>query len=680
MARPIMHRLVRVLLASSTLLLLPAPRALAQEPSPVALRLSFQTPWNSPDQTQLDLRFTAQNTGSTPIEDLSIGLALYGRVITRTQYEQSLVTDPSPAIIIDAETLPREGQIAAGETRAFEVVLDLTFPGIDPSQSGIYPLKLDLRSHGVPVVALRSPVIFLVRQPEVPIRLAWTFVLSEPIAFGPDGVFTSTVLESSLEPGGRLAGQLRALSLLIEDPSDVPVDVVVSPVLLTQLGRMRAGYTVLENGRSRTVEQGKAGSALAADALAQLARIAAAPGVELSAMPFSGPQLPSLVAGGLSRDLNVQLDRGTQVAASFLKVNPSPAILRPPRSAIDDATLSDLTARGVSVLMLDAGSVATTPDPLGFALPPAATVGSPARPAVAIVPDQSVAALIAQPFVFDDPVRGAQAALGELAIIWQERPSDVRGMAVTLSEALRLPGGFYAAFARDVASAPWLRPTRATELAADFPPPGLPSPLAAPSVSRFSDTYVDELKQARRRIDIYRSMVVDQSTDPDRLDTYLLLAESSDFLISPTAGLAFIRAVRDQLSAVFGAVRPDTGQVVTLTARSGSRIPVHVTNEGDRALRVKVQLVSQHLLSSPSDTVVLEPSATRTLFFDVDLKTNGRFPVQVQVESPSGRVIGESTLIVRSTRYNRIALVITIGAALVLLLAWARRFLPRRTS
>ena len=37
-----MHRLVSFLLASSTLLVLPAPRALAQEPSPVALRLSFQ--------------------------------------------------------------------------------------------------------------------------------------------------------------------------------------------------------------------------------------------------------------------------------------------------------------------------------------------------------------------------------------------------------------------------------------------------------------------------------------------------------------------------------------------------------------------------------------------------------------------------------------------------------------
>jgi hypothetical protein len=35
--------------------------------------------------------------------------------------------------------------------------------------------------------------------------------------------------------------------------------------------------------------------------------------------------------------------------------------------------------------------------------------------------------------------------------------------------------------------------------------------------------------------------------------------------------------------------------------------------------------------------------------------------------------------VIRSTVYNRIALVITIAAALVLLALWARRFIPRRT-
>jgi hypothetical protein len=47
--------------------------------------------------------------------------------------------------------------------------------------------------------------------------------------------------------------------------------------------------------------------------------------------------------------------------------------------------------------------------------------------------------------------------------------------------------------------------------------------------------------------------------------------------------------------------------------------------------------------------------------------------------SPSGRMIGDATIVVRSTAYNRTALLITIGAALVLLLVWARRFLPGRT-
>jgi hypothetical protein len=42
-------------------------------------------------------------------------------------------------------------------------------------------------------------------------------------------------------------------------------------------------------------------------------------------------------------------------------------------------------------------------------------------------------------------------------------------------------------------------------------------------------------------------------------------------------------------------------------------------------------------------------------------------------------VIDQESIVVRSTEYNRIALVITVGAALVLLVLWARRFVPRRT-
>ena len=50
-----------------------------------------------------------------------------------------------PSIVIDASTLPREDAIEPGKTRDFEISLSLE-QGIDPEQSGVYPVKLDLRS------------------------------------------------------------------------------------------------------------------------------------------------------------------------------------------------------------------------------------------------------------------------------------------------------------------------------------------------------------------------------------------------------------------------------------------------------------------------------------------------------------------------------------------------------
>jgi hypothetical protein len=127
-------------------------------------------------------------------------------------------------------------------------------------------------------------------------------------------------------------------------------------------------------------------------------------------------------------------------------------------------------------------------------------------------------------------------------------------------------------------------------------------------------------------------------------------------------------------------VHPDAGQTVTLTSSTGGAIPVRVTNANDFPVHVILRLVSLGHLQSPDADGVLGPNATTTVNFDVRLNTTGRFPVKVQVVSPSGRPINETTLTVRSTGFNRIAMLITIAAVAVLLLLWARRFLPRRTS
>lgn len=678
MGRPTMHRLAASLLALSTWMFFPMPQAAAQEPL-VRLTLVSQIPWNSVSQRELDVEVRAENLGVTPIGELSIGWTLWRPVFERITYERSLVADPEDAALIDGDTLPREGTIEPGRSRVFTVRLALDSGGIATDASLIYPLKIDLRSGFTSLVAIRTPVVFLVRQPETPLNLAWTFVLHEPIGFGPDGVFTSTALEQELGPGGALASEIRALLALTQDASQTPIGVAVSPPLLTNLVRMRDGYAVMDEGERREVKAGQGGAAAAAQALASLRQIAATPEIELSALPFAAPNLPALAASGLSPDLTTQLERGRQTVATVLGRTPDPAILRPPGSAVDQATLDQLPGQGVALLLLDDWAAPPPPQPLGFVAPPATSLPAGGGEIGALVSDADVQALFGWELMIEDPVLGAQAMLGELAQIWLEQPGMERGIAVTFPDGFDPPGAMFGPLVRGIAAAPWVRKTTATDLSQAFPPQG-PGQLAPAVSPTFPREYVENIKQTRRRIDIYRSMQVADSDEPEWLETLLLLAESGQFLGDQATGSWFVRYARDSVGAVFTAIRPDTDQVITLASSTGTGIPMRLTNDNDEPLRVTIRLVSPHLQGTPESSLVLEAQSTRTVSFDVSLTTTGRFPVDVQIASPSGRMISQSTLTVRSTAYNRIAIIITFGAAAVALLVWARRFLPRRTG
>jgi hypothetical protein len=681
MGPPTMHRLAAfcsaALLLTSALLLLPGTGAGAQEPA-VNLTLVRQTPWNSTNQRELEVTVRAVNTGTQTLASLSVGWTLWGPVFTRTDYERSLVADPDNAIALGSETISEPGTLAPGQASVFRIPIVLDSAGISTSQSLVYPLKIDLRTGYTSIAAIRTPVIFLVRRPLVPLDLTWTFVLDAPIAFAPDSVFTTTALEQELGPGGSLSGEIAGLLSMTRVRPRPPIDLAVSPVLLMDLARMRSGYSIVDRGRVRQVKAGTAGAAAAGRALADLKELVGSPEVELSALPFSDPSLPAMAAG-LSRDLSAQLERGRELVASVLGGRPDPRLLRPPGSVLDQASLDQVAARGVGLVFMDPAVVPPPAQPLGFAPPATASLRTGERTLTAIVPDPDVQAMLSSDIVTEDPVRAAQGLLGELAAIWLEQPSIERGLAVTFPETFDPPGAFFGAVVNGMAGAPWLRKTPATTLAQAFPPPE-PSQLSTTTPGVFPRAYTDAIKQTHRQIDTYRSMLVADSAQPDRIESTLLLAESGQFVPDPSAGTAFIQAAQGSVRAVFGAVRPDAGQVITLTSSAATGIPVRVSNANGEPLKVSVRLVSPHLKGTPQSSMILKARATQTVTFDVRLNTTGRFPVDVEVTAPSGRVISNNTLIVRSTAYNRIALFITVGAALLALAVWARRFLPRRTS
>jgi hypothetical protein len=675
MARPIMRRLLPLVLVIVCLLALPAPSSSAQELPSARLTLLSQTPWNSSYHrdhgAELELRFRAENLGTEPLDELAIGVTLYSRILTRSAYQESLVADPS--IVIDGEELPRDGAIEPGASRDFHISVTLE-SGIDTDQSGVYPLKLDLRSGTSSVAELRTPVIFLVRKPEVPLDLSWTFVLQHPITFAPDGTFSDPSLELALAPGGRLHGEIRSLLALADDPAETPIDVAISPVLLTQLGRMRDGYTVSEDGALRQVPAGVGGAALAAQAIADLREIAAAPNVHVTALPFSTPELPALYSGGLGRDADQQLEQGRTIVAEVLSTSPLPQVLRPPGAALDDVTLRNLSGAGVTTLLVGPATVTPIVQPLGFAGPPTTELGE--GELSAIVPEPTADTLLTA-IVGSDPVRAAQVVLGELATIWQEQPGEQRGVAVMLGEDAPLPGRFFRPFALNVAGAPWLGPVSAVEFV-DAYPPAATQPLASQSFRRFSTSYVTSLKQARRRVETLASMLPNDSTSPERLNTMLLLSEARQFLADSDGGIEFIAEVHRTVQDVMSSLVLDTVRSVTLSSDEGG-IPVTVSNVADETLSFSIRLRSESIREQPSADLALAPGDSETVSLRAEIAA-GQSLIDVQLLSPSGRVIEQDTIVVRSTGYNRIALIITIGAAILLVGVWARRFLPRRTS
>ncbi len=671
-----MRRLALLALTIALAVPVPPVPAAAQDEPPVELTLVRQTPWVTSRDPLLRVEVRARTTAAEPLEDLALGLTLWDAVRSRSAYDLSLRQDPVPPTVIHAETQPLEGALQPGRPRSFAVRLDLAFLTALTARSLIYPLKVELRSAGEPLAALRTPVVFLVRTPELPLALAWAFELHEPIRYAPDGRFTSTALEEALAPGGWLAGALDALRPLALGPRPVPFDLVVSPVLVDQLRRMRGGYTVVQEGGPRTVAQGEAGSGRAASALAALGAIATSGHAHLSAYPLAAPLLPAM-GGGLGRDLATQLDRGRELVAELVGASPDPTLLRPPGGALDHASLAALTRLGVRTLILDPGGVRREPQPLGFAAPPVAPLrAGPAGTVLAVVPDADLQRRI-EAASAEDPVLAAQAVLGELAAIWLEQPGVARGIALVVPPGL--PGGIYGPLVRRLAAAPFLRPVPAGDLSAALPEARAlePTRLSPTESGTFSEAYVRAIRRARHLIEAYRSMLLEESPLPDALATRLLWAEAGQFVGAEGAGLAFVTSVETTVQREFAKVRPVPVGMVTLTSRIGT-LPVRLANDTGQPVRVVVELLSSHLrVAGGAPRTVDLTGPDQTVAFTVELRTTGRFPVRVVVRTPSGRPVADATLVVRSTAFNRLGLVITAGAALVLLALWGRRFLPR---
>jgi hypothetical protein len=649
--------------------------AQAQGTTSVSLRLVSETPWASLAEPVVNLAVLARNDGSDALGDLTLGVTLGAAVRSRNAFEASLTDGPS--LPIYASTISQSGTLDPGGERRFRVSVDLSTIGdVSLSDSLVYPLRVDIRGGGTPLAVLDTPIIFLVRRPEVPLLLTPVVEFSAPIALGPDGRLVDPTFEAAIAPDGTLATEVAALDRSANNAFSL-VELVVEPGLLDQLQRMADGYERVDGS---SVASGTGSARDAAELLDRLRAVVSSPSVDVVPLPFAAPTVPSLLASGLASDFAAQTASGRDTIRQILDVEPTSTVARPTAGALDDTAVNALAAIGATTILGNADTVERPPQPNDFAPPPTASLAVGAQTQALLLPDPGTQALLAGSGFLDDPVRAAQATLGELATIWREQPVPTTPRGVVVSLPAGLPSRFWGAFLGRIAGAPFLGAASAESLVAQIPPPSAPSSLAAPSTARFSRAYADAIKRERRDLLAFRSMVVDGSPIPDRLARDLLYAESAEYLGNEGAGRAWIDQVNRVTEGVFARAVPDTSQTFTFLAETGS-IPLIMGDPGELPIHFSLQLRSSRFRfpkGDQQDVVLTGPDQIVT--FDASALASGQGTVQVIVRAPSGRPIGQTELTVRSTSVNRIALGVTIAAALVLLALWSRRLFRRPTS
>ena len=680
-----MDRAVRALLALTTVALLlgTLPPASAQTSS-VTMHLVRQSPWNTIEDPNLRISVDATNAGPTALDHLSVDLTIGSPYDSRVEYESSLDEGPTSGF---RTSHPCRGALGSGSTRTCRIELDLsTASGIDQTDSLVYPARLDLLSGDTIVASLATPILYFVRTPIAPMNFTWWIELEPKIPFGPDGRLQDPFFPDSLAtagPGGQLGAPVGALDQALQAHPHEPLrtSLVITPSLVQQAQDIADGFTRVDGSQVSAAEDG---AVTAATFLATLKRVMGGHGVETVATPYSGPTLSSMLNSGLEQDLDDQRALGIDLLQSFSGAAVQTQVERPVAGKLSDEALDWLVGKGVTTIL---GNVDTVERPNEASVPepaPTATLAAPdGQPLNAIMPDPYAQSLLARQDLVDDPVRAAQAILGELAVEWKEAPvpdePNVRGRALALSSDL--PPGFWAPLLERFRHTPFLKFQDPTTFAARVYPAGAAATLRAPDDSAFSPTYTDGpegIHALHANVEDYRSMLTEPSTAPDALTRDIYYAESEPYVTDPLGGEAWLNAVSAATQSIFDSVRPQVGQAFTFTSGEGT-IPLLMGDPGPIPLRVTVSLEGpQFEFPDGNHQDVILSGPTTVVSFHVVAKATGQNPIVVRVLAPNLHPIGDPQQIaVRSTALNDIALIVTLAAAAVLALLYSRRWFRR---
>lgn len=567
-----------------------------------------------------------------------------------TRALEGLLTRPSDAAVYD---LADVSELVDGVRR---LTLDVLIAGrdepqptdraLDLTRPGLYPITIEIQEDGVTVA---DDVTFIERLPDAAGQT-------------PLGPFRLAVVAGVADPGPDISDQelIQARPQLIELAAVArTVGSGITAAIPPELARLLLSE---ESDLSATLNEALATSEL----------------VDLTNVPLDPS---SAAASGLDEPLGDLRVRGTDILTRrFPGIEHADSVwlVDGPLTPEGGALLSDL---GVSLLAVPydhyatlGGNVAGYTDP---SLLSAAELNTPDGAAntidVAIV--DPINELLDPARERDDTVVGeAVSVMASMSAIRQQLPPAVRGFVLATpdfgvpdADVLEQIVGFVAELQPDFS---FVRLSELGLLTNHFFVNG------APHVVTLDPEPAVDLAARVSRVDELRLLAADAETMLPEFDSRLGIWATA-FTRSTSTGLteseanAVLDDVASQIDEVRTAIEPPEVYPFTLPSKR-AELPLRIANTSGTPLNVVIRLTAEKLEMVGGELeVTLDPGHVNEIAVEVEARSNGVFPVVVEVFSPGGNPLTEPVeLQARVNTLTGLGWVVTVGGVLVLLSWW----------
>jgi hypothetical protein len=465
----------------------------------------------------------------------------------------------------------------------------------------------------------------------------------------------------------------------------VPLTYVVDPALLEAVATMAAGpYHVKHGDKTVTTSSGTAAAKAFLSGLS--AEVGGSGPATLLALPYADPDVSAIVRDGADELLR-SADNARDAVLAHTGLPRTPAIASwPPTGYITQPALDELSTPAV---VLTGAAVPTRSNYTPTAVTEIPRAGGPVT---AIVTDQGLQRIVTAPVHTPADTLGLrQRFLAETAMIVAEQPSRLRTAVIAPPHQFDPRGTLAGELLALSGNLPWVQPVSLAEVAQSPADATSRRGLRYPKAARAAELPAALVRRAAETADRVAALGTLLCATPAQgggdchpddvtlpMERALLASVSATWRADLSGGRALAEGAASRVEHLFGQVRVTSAGTVTLLSQSGS-IPVTIANNLTVPVTVRLHITTPNpaqLSVQPDRTYVIAAGdkSQQTIQAHTASAGRARFPIYVQLETPTGAPIGAPTeLIVRSSSYGIIAVAITGGALAVLFGAVAVR-------